>query len=147
DGDDIVGDIGRQLRCGLSLPHLGQHQVGIWIGLYVVVHDEVHQAVGGRVQRIHVVHVVHAAHLLLDGRRYGLFDGLCVRPYVGCEDLNLGWNDVGELGHGKRGDSNGSYDHHDDRDDHGHNWAVDEKLGHGQSPFACSGLILTVAPL
>ena len=117
------------------MSHLRQHQIGIWIGLHVVVHDEAHQAVGCGVQRIHVVHVVHAAHLLLDRRRHRLLDGLCIRPHIGCEHLNFRWNDVGELSHGKRGDGDCSHDHHQDRDDHGYDGPVDEKLGHGSIAF------------
>jgi hypothetical protein len=39
------------------------------------------------------------------------------------------------LSHGEGGDRDRSNDHHEDRDDHGHDGPVNEKLGHGSIAF------------
>jgi hypothetical protein len=131
----VIGHVARHLRSRLCLPQLRQHEIGIRIGLYVVIHNQAHQPIRRRVQRIHVVHVVDAAHLLLDWRRDRLLDSLCVRAYVGCENLNFWRNDVWKLGHRKRGDCCRSHDHHEDGNNHGHDRPIDEKLGHWSIAF------------
>ena len=61
----------------------------------VEVDRELHRAVV-RVDGIHVVHVVHAAHLLLDGRGYGLLDGLRIGAGIGRLNQDFRRNDLGE---------------------------------------------------
>jgi hypothetical protein len=136
----VIGHIAWQLRSRLCLPQLRQHEIGIRIGLHVVVHNQTHQPIGRRVQRIHVVHVVDAAHLLLDRRRDRLLDSFCVRAHIGCENLNFWRNDVRKLRHRKRDDCYRSHDHHEDGNDNGHDWAIDEELGHWSIAFRGLGL-------
>src|SRR5258708_31929652 len=136
----VIGHIARQLRSRLRLAHLRQHEVRIRIGLYVIIHDQAHQPVGRRVQRIDVIHIVDAAHLPLDRRRDRLLDSLCIRAHIRCEDLNFRRNDVWKLGHGKRGDGHCSHNHHEDGDNHGHDRPIDEKLGHWSIAFRWLGL-------
>ena len=124
----VIGDVAGQLRCGLRGTHLGENQIGIRLGLHVVIDDQTHPAIGGGIQRIHVIHVVHAAHLLFDGRGYGLLDGACVCPDVGGKHLNFRWNDVREEGDRQSEDGDGADNDHDDGDDHGDDRAIDEKL-------------------
>ncbi len=70
-----------KLRFRLGLAQLGEHLVGIRVGLHVEVHGHPHQPVVG-VEGIHVVHVVHAAHLLLDRRGHGLLDRQGVGAHI-----------------------------------------------------------------
>jgi len=49
----------------------------------------------------YVIHIVDAAHLLFDGRRHRLLDGLSIGAHTRGDDLNLGWRDIGKEGYGK----------------------------------------------
>src|SRR5262249_11566029 len=109
----------------------GENEIGVGIGLDVVVDDEAHAAIGCGVERIHIVHVVDAAHLLLDGRGNSLFDGARVGPDIGGDDLNFRRNDVGKERYRKGNDGHGPDDDHNDGDDHRHDRPVDEELRHG----------------
>ena len=128
DGDAVVGDVAGKLRCGLRGTQLRENEIGVRVGLYVVIDDQAHATVGGRVQRIHVVHVVHAAHLLLDGRGNGLFDGASVGADVRSKHLNFGWYDVREESDRESENGDGANNDHDDGDHHGNNGAIDEKF-------------------
>ena len=122
-----VRDVGRKLRGGLRLPNLGEDQVRISIGSYVVIDDQPHLA-GRRVHRVHVVHVVHAAHLLLDRGGDGLFHCLCIGADIGRLHLHFWGSDCRELRDGKAGDRDGADQYRQHRDHDGYDGAVDEEL-------------------
>jgi hypothetical protein len=129
DGDSEVADGGGQLRFRLGVTQLGQHVVDVGVGREIEVDEHAHRAVVG-VDRIHVVHVVHAAHLLFDGRGHGLLNRLRVGAHVIRLNVNLGWNDLGELRHRQPQQRHQAHDDHDDRNHHGDNRTVDEEFRH-----------------
>ena len=124
----VVGDVCRKLRSRLSFTGLRQDKIGIRVGLYVEVDNQAAAGVAGGVQRVHVIHVVHAVHLLLDRRGHRLLQRLRVRPHVRGDDLNFRWSDIGKLGDRQSQDGKRTNQHHDNRNHHGHNRAIDEKF-------------------
>ncbi len=100
-GDAEVGDVLRKLRGRLRFAHLGEHQIGVGIGLHVEVDDHGHLPVARGVERVHVVQVVDAAHLLLDGRGDGLLDGLRVGADIVRANLHFRRRDRRELRDGQ----------------------------------------------
>src|SRR5207245_9033003 len=136
-----IGYIRRKLRSRLRFPYLREDEIGVRVRLDVVVHDQSHYSIGGRVQRIHVVHIVDPAHLLFDRGCDGLLDGLRIGADVRGDYLNLRRDDIRKLGHGKTSDGNRADDQHNDGDDHRHDGAVDNKLGHGLAAFRRCGLL------
>ena len=132
----------------MRLAGLSENQIGVGIGLYIEVHNQGRVRVGGGVEGIHVVHVVDAAHLLFDGSGNGLLEGLRVRTDVGGQHLNLRRSDVGELSDRQAEDRNRADHYHDDRNHHGDDGSVDEKLGHRLISLAlpANGLGFTCIP-
>ena len=128
DSNSVVVDIGGELRGSLRLARLRKNQICIRIGLYVEVHDQGRVRVARGVQRIHIVHVVHAAHLLFDWSGDRLLQRLGVGANVRGQDLNFRRSDVGELRDRQTEDRDGAYYHHNDRNHHRDDGAVDKKL-------------------
>ena len=128
----------RQLRVGLSLPHLCEDLVVGRIGLHAEEHIECHAAVVG-VDRIHVFHALDAIDLLLDRRGNRLLDRQRVGADVGRVHLDLRRNDVRVLGDGQPRHGNKTDDDRDDGNDHRHDRSVDEKLRHGRTRLRASG--------
>ena len=105
-----------------------EDEIRVRIGLDVVVDNEPHYSIRSGIQRIHVVHIVNAAHLLLDWRCHGLLDGLCIGADIRGDNLNLGRCNIGKEGHGKTGNGDRAYDHHQDGNYHRHDRAIDKEL-------------------
>ena len=127
DRHAIIAHVKGKLGLGLVLPHLGEDQVRVRVGLDIEVDEDPHRAVTG-VDGIHVVHVVHAADLLLDGGGDGLLDRFCIGAGIGGGELNLRGNDIRELGNGQSRHRDEAQDDKDDGDDHRHDGSVDEEL-------------------
>ena len=123
--DHLLGELGLRLR----LAHLGQDLVGRRDR--VVGEDDVELRLPGTgVQGVHVLHVVDAVDLLFDRRRNRLLHRHRVGAGIGGSNLDLGRDDVGELGNGQAQQADHTEDYRDDRDDHGHDGPVDEEFRH-----------------
>ena len=133
--DTEICDVDGKLRGGLRFAHLSKNKVCVRFRLHIVVDDQSHLPVGRGVQRVHVVHIVHAAHLLLDRRCDGLLDGLRVSAHVRRDYLNLWRNNVRKLGNRQARDRDRADDHHQNRNDHGHDGTIDKKFGHSSVAF------------
>ena len=128
--DPVVVHFRRELRGGQGLAGLRQDEVDIGVGLHVEIDHQLHLTIGGGVGGIHVVHVVHAAHLLLDGRRHRLFDGLGVGAHIGGAHEDFGRGDGGEQSDRQPRDADRTHDHQNDGNDHRHDGAVDKEFRH-----------------
>ena len=129
DVDALLDHLLGKLGLGLRLTDLRQDLVG---GRdRVVGEDDVELRLPRTgIQGVHVLHVVNAVDLLLDRRRHGLLHRHRVGTGIGGRHLDLGRNDVRELGDGQSEQTDHAEDHRDDRDDHGHDGPVNEKLCH-----------------
>src|SRR5262249_33840498 len=119
-----------QLRRGLGRAHLRQHLVGARVGGDVEVDAQVHLAAVARARRIHVEHLRHTGHLLLDRRRHRFFKCERVGTDVRRLDEDLRWRDVRVEADGQLDERHRPQENHEDRDDDGDDWPVDEEPGH-----------------
>src|SRR5208337_2118612 len=129
---DLI-DLGRKLAIRQLLARLGEDEVHVRVGLDIKIDHQRCTRVVGRVQRVHVIHIVHAVDLLLDGRGYGLLQGLGVRPRVQGPNADFGGSDVRKLRDREADNGDRANDYHKDRDHDGNDRTLDEKVRHGSA--------------
>jgi hypothetical protein len=110
--------------------HLRENLISVGVALDVEIHGQLHLPVVG-VGGIHIGHVVHAAHLLFDGRRHGLLNGLCVGARIEGVHNNFRRNNIRKLRARQRKDRDCPNNDHEKRNHHRYDRAIDEESRHG----------------